>query len=417
MRFQSYFNTATALLRQYDGTIPLTHFLKTYFSQHKKHGSKDRKFITHLCYCFYRLGNTLKNLSVEEKLKTAIFICNAQPQEWNILYNELWLKNWNEDLVNRIDFVKNIYPDFTTEDIFSWKDEISEGIDFTKFSLSHFIQPDLFLRIRPGKEKVVKQKLAENNISFREISASCLSLSNSTKVDDILKMDEEVVIQDYSSQRIGEFLQLFPTSDPRFSTPEVWDCCAASGGKSILAKDILGKINLTVSDVRPSILHNLEKRFADAEIKNYKLFVEDLSTVNSLQSIVRSKTTDYRLLTTDYNIIICDVPCSGSGTWSRTPEQLAFFNKEKINEYSALQKKIISNSIQHLKQGGYFLYITCSVFKKENEENVAFIRQQFGLQIIKQELLIGYETKADTMFAALMTASPNPCLPGSKEGD
>ena len=54
MRFQSYFNTAISLIKTYDGSIPLQHFLKQHFSQHKKHGSKDRKFITHLCYCYYR---------------------------------------------------------------------------------------------------------------------------------------------------------------------------------------------------------------------------------------------------------------------------------------------------------------------------------------------------------------------------
>ncbi|MDE3143943.1 MAG: Fmu (Sun) domain-containing protein, partial [Bacteroidota bacterium] len=69
---------------------------------------------------------------------------------------------------------------------------------------------------------------------------------------------------------------------------------------------------------------------------------------------------------------------------------------------AALQKKIISNTIPHLAKDGYFLYITCSVFKKENEDAVDFIQQQFpSLQLIKKELLKGYEMKADSMFAAL----------------
>lgn len=400
MRFQSYFNTATALLQQYDGKIPLTHFLKNYFSLHKKHGSKDRKFIIHLCYCFYRLGNVLKNSPVEEKLKTALFICNAAPQEWNILFDELWLKNWSENLNVRIAFIKDIYPDFDIEHIFIWKDELSETIDVSAFSLSHLVQPDLFLRIRPGKEDVVKQKLAEHNISFQKVSASCLSLSNSTKIDTVLNIDEEVVVQDYSSQHIAEFLLLIKSGIQSLKSGiEVWDCCAASGGKSILAKDVLGKINLTVSDVRPSILHNLEKRFEQAGIKNYHSIQADLSKNNVLPFRGRG-----------FDLIICDVPCSGSGTWSRTPEQLSSFKKEKINEYTALQRKIITTPVQHLKQNGYFLYITCSVFKKENEENIAFIRQQFGLQLMKQELLTGYEKQADTMFAALFFLPKEPSL-------
>jgi 16S rRNA (cytosine967-C5)-methyltransferase len=47
------------------------------------------------------------------------------------------------------------------------------------------------------------------------------------------------------------------------------------------------------------------------------------------------------------------------------------------------------------------LYITCSVFKKENEEVVEFIQGNSELELIKMELLKGYDKKADTMFAAL----------------
>ncbi|HRH61680.1 MAG TPA: Fmu (Sun) domain-containing protein, partial [Chitinophagaceae bacterium] len=100
-----------------------------------------------------------------------------------------------------------------------------------------------------------------------------------------------------------------------------------------------------------------------------------------------------------FDYIICDAPCSGSGTWSRTPEQLVFFDKEKIENYTLLQKNIVANAIQYLLKGGYFLYITCSVFKKENEEVAAFIQRQ--LQLVQQQVLKGYDNNADTMFAAL----------------
>ena len=78
-----------------------------------------------------------------------------------------------------------------------------------------------------------------------------------------------------------------------------------------------------------------------------------------------------------------------------------FFNEEKINTYTELQKKIINNAVPHLAKGGYFLYITCSVFKNENEEAVEFIKKTFHLELIKMECLKGYSQKADSMFAAL----------------
>jgi 16S rRNA (cytosine967-C5)-methyltransferase len=81
---------------------------------------------------------------------------------------------------------------------------------------------------------------------------------------------------------------------------------------------------------------------------------------------------------------------------------LFFFKEEKINEYQLLQQRIVANAIPHLKKEGYFLYITCSVFAKENEEQVTFLQKKFGLQLVRMELLKGYEQKADSMFAVLL---------------
>lgn len=106
-----------------------------------------------------------------------------------------------------------------------------------------------------------------------------------------------------------------------------------------------------------------------------------------------------------FDFIIADVPCSGSGTWGRTPEQLSFFQASSIETYAALQKKIVSNVIPSIRQNGFLLYITCSVFQKENENNVRWMQQEFNLQLVKQEVIKGYAAKADTMFAALLKKS------------
>lgn len=385
MRFQSYFNTAAGLIKLYDGKIPLVHFLKQYFAQHKKHGSKDRKVIAHLCYGYYRLGHSLKELTIEDRLKAAIYLCNNSAGEWSVLFDENW-NEWSEELQKRIQFLQHKYPSFSIQQLFPWEEALSETIDPKMFALSHLIQPDLFLRIRPGKELVVKNKLQTNQITFEELSATCLALPNASKVDNILNLDDEAVVQDHSSQRIAELLSAI-AHQPSI---DLWDCCAASGGKSILAVDSFPKIQLTVSDIRSSMLQNLKQRFTRAGLKKYHSFTADLS-----QPLTHSYIHPF-------NLIICDAPCSGSGTWSRTPEQLYFFDKANIDVYASLQQKIVSNVIPHLITGGYFLYITCSVFKQENENAVAFILQQFpDMQLMKKEFLKGYSIKADTMFAAL----------------
>ncbi len=386
MRYQSYFNTALSLIHQYDGSVPLAHFLRNYFAQHKKHGSKDRKWIAHLCYTYYRLGWALRDLPAEERLRAAIFLGNETAGEWNIVFNDNWLGTWSADLQERLATLASFYSSFSVTSIFPWDDQLSSGIDPRAFSFSHLIQPDLFVRVRPGREKLVLQKLAAAQVPFEQETGSCLRLPNGSKIETVLEIDRDVVIQDKSSQEIGGLLQTIATG-LQLTTPNVWDCCAASGGKSILAKDVLGSINITVSDIRPSILQNLAKRFERSGIKNFESFICDLSS--------------HKPPAVYPDLIICDAPCSGSGTWGRTPEQLYFFSQEKIESYAALQKKIVTHAISRLNKGGYFLYITCSVFAKENEYIAEMIQKELKLELVKAAIIKGFDVKADTMYAAL----------------
>lgn len=396
MKHFSHLNTAVQLIGQYNGEMPFSIFLKSFFAQHKKYGSKDRKSIAHLCYCYFRLGKALLQMPVDEKILVGLFLCDQQPNELLQHLKPDWNEQMHLEIEEKIILLNSSGISFSLTDIFPWKELLSEGIDHEQFCKSFLIQPDLFLRLRPGHEKKVKQKLQQAGITFKEISPTCLALPNTSKIDAIIELDKEAVVQDLNSQMTGSFfmpsgfatgIDTHPTSNfqPPTSNCKVWDCCAASGGKSILAYDLLPNIYLTVSDVRESIIHNLKQRFSRAGIKNYQAFVTDLS-------VDRNKTTS--------NLIILDAPCSGSGTWSRTPEQLAYFQTERIDHYSGLQKSIASNVIPHLEKGGRLVYITCSVFKKENEEAVSFLMNKFSLQLERMEVLKGYDKRADTLFAA-----------------
>jgi len=385
--FHRYLQYTSEILSKYNGSEPFHLYLKKYFAENKKHGSRDRKQITSLCYNYFRLGFSVSSsVEMEEKLLLAIFLIEKKPSTILEHFKPAWNKKIHQDIPEKIKEVKNI---FAPEKIFPFPNELSDEINFQLFSLSFLIQPKLFIRIRPGNEDMVLNKLKSANISFEKISNSCLAFANTEKVSDTINTDKEAVIQDYNSQRVGEFL----TSHIQLHTSHIsiWDCCAASGGKSILAYDLLKNIHITVSDTRKSILQNLKNRFAKAGIKNYHSFVADLS-IFPLPEGVKGR----------HDLIIADVPCSGSGTWSRTPEQLGFFSKENIKTYSALQKKIISNVVTQLNENGHLLYITCSVFKKENEENIDFIKNHLNLVLIKSEYLKGYEIQADTLFVALL---------------
>lgn len=378
-RYYSYLNTASTVLSSYQGTEPFALFIKKFFTQHKKYGSKDRKAIADLCYAFFRLGKAADDKDISQRILVSKFL-NANASSTFI--DEL-KPEWKELLsLSLEEKIKSL--NVSVKDIFPLENELSTGIEYDRFCKSFLFQPDLFLRIRPGYEEIVRQKLQEAAIVFSEISTSCISLHNATKIEDKIQLNKEAVIQDFSSQRVGEMLHLLKEKN----IENVWDCCAASGGKSILAKDILEKFDLTVSDIRENILHNLKIRFKKAGINQFKNFIADLSSEKNSN-------------TTKYDLVIADLPCTGSGTWARTPEQLYYFEENKIEDYITLQRKILKHIFQNIKPNGYFLFITCSVFKKENEENVDFIKKNLNASIVKQEIFKGYDKNADTMFAAL----------------
>lgn len=386
--FEHHLRNASELIGQYKGTIPFSAWIKNYFKEHKKFGSKDRKQISHLCFCYFRLGKALANVAVDEKILAGLFLTSNGHNDFLNYFKPGWSEQITHTLEEKLQFIAkelSVSEKNIIDEIFSWQHELSESIAPAAFSTSHLVQPDVFLRVRPGNEKKVASKLSSAEISFNAIDANTLSVSNAVKIDDIIQLNKEAVIQDLNSQNVALFFKDITSG----KTINVWDCCAASGGKSIMFYDFNRNINLTVSDIRNSILTNLKERFLQAGLPKYQSFVIDLS--NPAVELPEKK----------FDLIIADVPCSGSGTWGRTPEQLSFFTTAKIEDYSKLQANITANVVGALTEGGYFLYITCSVFKKENEDAVKRLEEK-GLKVIKMNVLKGYDNKADTMFAALL---------------
>jgi 16S rRNA (cytosine967-C5)-methyltransferase len=213
----------------YKGQEPFTHFLRTFFSQRRKYGSRDRKQIAQLCYSFFRLGKAGQALLPEDRILTAYFLCAGYSDELLQILKPAWREFLSMKPENKL---LALHTPFGITDIFPWKEELSEGIEHSIFCDSFMVQPSLFLRIRPGKEKAVLLKLTGAAIPFHQPMANCIELPNSTSIEELLDTNKEVVVQDYSSQSVSRLMNKLKELPAPVS---VWDCCAASGGKSILA--------------------------------------------------------------------------------------------------------------------------------------------------------------------------------------
>ena len=382
-RYHAYLKRAVSLLEHYDGNEPFSIYYKKQIALDKKVGSTDRKLIRHYCYSFFRIGFSCATLTIEERLLIAVYLIQGDTDPLIKAVRPAWAAHGTITFDQRVALV---CLGFDGSDVFPFLFSFSMGMKQKEWGESLLVQPDFFIRIRPGKQSKVVNKLQEAAIPYTLISPITIALPAATSLENLLDLNLDYVVQDLSSQRVGEFIQpLLPVT-----IKSVWDCCAASGGKSLLLLDQYPKIELTVSDIRISILQQLKVRFKQAGISNYQSLVLDLTQ------------QDFPNTATQFDLIIADVPCTGSGTWARTPEQITKQTEVLLIEYTSRQRSILSRLPASLKPGGYLLYCTCSVFASENEEQVNWLQQQYGFSLCKQTLLNGIAEHADTLFVALL---------------
>lgn len=364
----------------YQENEPFARYLTATFKQNKQMGSSDRKWVSRLCYNYFRLGKAAEQVPREQRLIIAEFLCE---QESAVV---AWLEPSYMAYIGRptsekIEFLEN-KGILNRNDLFPFVEALSAGIEVDDFLLSILRQPDLFIRVKAGCLSPVLDIFQRNDIAFRQIGKNTVALQNGVNLQRFTELKGLVEVQDLSSQQT---LQLMKPGKAEYW----WDACAASGGKSLLLLDAQPTVHVLVSDVRMSILRNLDERFESAGIKQYRKKLLDL-------------TKDPTALLGDehFDGIILDAPCTGAGTWGRTPEMIRQFNMTKIEEFSRLQKNIAGHVSKFLKPGKPLVYITCSVFRKENEEVIGYIVKELGFTLEEQKVFKGYRENADSMFAA-----------------
>jgi 16S rRNA (cytosine967-C5)-methyltransferase len=382
MKVHHHIRAFEQVLASYDGKLPLHRHLLSYFKQNKQMGSKDRKWATRYIYSFFRLGKALINQPVLKRLAIADFLCSDDLSLIAADYFPESVASIDRNLDEKLHFVRTLYPDFELADVFPFISSLSAGIDKEAFCKSLFVQPDLFIRVRATHLPQIKQKLEDAGIAVSQLGDTTLALPNGTKLEHVLDDPRLYQIQDYSSQQTGN--SFAPKAYDYW-----WDCCAASGGKSLLLHSLEPKVKLLATDLRETSLNNLKDRFELAGIKEYQA-----KSLDMLQN------NDQVLHHYEFDGILVDAPCSGAGTWGRTPEMLNHFSEGKLKSYVNLQRTIAENAVKYLKPGKPLIYMTCSVFKAENEEVVEYLLATQPLVLDRMELIKGYDNKADSMFVA-----------------
>jgi 16S rRNA (cytosine967-C5)-methyltransferase len=147
----------------------------------------------------------------------------------------------------------------------------------------------------------------------------------------------------------------------------VWDCCAAPGGKTLMLARRLGSAEIVVSDVSAKRLAQTEarlRRYTYAE--GVRFVVADAADAKGVEG--------------SFDLILCDVPCSGTGTLAENPEIRHRLKVEELARQAERQRAILKGALKRLAPGGRLVYSTCSLEPEECERVVEAVAAGSGLR-------------------------------------
>jgi 16S rRNA (cytosine967-C5)-methyltransferase len=136
----------------------------------------------------------------------------------------------------------------------------------------------------------------------------------------------------------------------------VWDCCAAPGGKTLVLAKRLRAAEVLATDVSP-------KRLAQMQARLRRYVYAERVECTVVDAAVASG--DER-----FDLILCDVPCSGTGTLGANPEIRHRLTVEELARQAERQKAILTMALKRLAHGGRLVYSTCSLEPEECEQVV-----------------------------------------------
>ena len=369
------------LLKSFDhGSKIASKLIQNYFRSNKNIGSKDRKFISN---CFWNiikhrnkinwhLENHNIKVNFERQIILELFFLNVdykndlqKIKKFFSLNNKL-NKNFKDDnlqILEYLNFEKFFNSEMPECVFYELQDFLLESIkrnfklDWKKVALS--LNEEAFVDLRVN---ILKNKTRDDILnSLKKINVPCKISKYSPLGIRLLKRFPINGNKLYKSGNIeiqGEASQLSALILGAKPGMRVADICAGAGGKSLILADIMkNKGKILSLDINQKKLKQASLRFKRAGVNNVETRLVDLNwSTNGLEK--------------KFDIVLIDAPCSGIGTWSRSPDSRFNFNKEKLIELINIQSELLSKGSTMVAPGGKLAFVTCSILPEEGIDQI-----------------------------------------------
>lgn len=331
---------------------PADGIINNYLRERKYIGSGDRRFITETVWKIIRHRRRLE-FEAGSKEARKILLVFLKDEDLDLIFGageyappalskeeKIWMKNLKEE----------VYPVDVESECPEWLFAKIKDVALLK-SLNEPASADL--RVNSGSREQVLQDLRREGLFFAPTPYSPIGIRSSERVNlnNCIAYKEGVVeVQDEASQLAAILCDVKPEH-------KVIDYCAGAGGKSLAIASLLnGKGKIEAHDIDWRRLEQIKPRLERLNIKNV-VPVRELSGK-------------------DYDRFIIDAPCSGTGTWRRSPDAKFRLTPEKLNELTKIQSQLLEFALENTRVGGRIVYITCSILPDEDENIVSVFAQR-----------------------------------------
>ncbi len=256
--------------------------------------------------------------------------------------------------------VKYSYP---RELVVKWKKQF--GSDVENVLIANNTEAPLEIRVNTLKiqrDELIKLLEEKGMRVYKcKYADKGLVIENPFEIDKIKEYKDGLFsIQSESSMLSGQIL------NPKENSLVI-DMCAAPGGKTLNAAEIMNNTGKIISrDIYPGKLRLIENELKRLGIQNVK--VEEYDATKLDESLIEK--ADY---------VIADVPCTGLGIIRRKPEIKYSKTDKELNDIREIQYKILENASKYIKASGELVYSTCTTNPEENFELInRFLKNNKG---------------------------------------
>jgi len=376
------YQTVIELLTKIDNNkIPADKIINDYMRERKFIGSKDRRFIADMVWDIIR-----------NKMKLSFDAASDDVRKLVLLYMQKYTSDKPHDIFTGGKYApevltaeeqhflmqenENPYPSYVEAEVPEWIFDKIQDVEFFK-ALNMPASADFRINVKNRDELL--SALAAESLDFESCSYSPIGIRSFQRIslgNCLAYQSGEIEVQDEASQIVSILCDVK-------SEHKIIDYCCGAGGKSLaLAYLLENKGKILAHDISAKRLEAIKPRMQRLGINNIEL-----------TDIIA--TTDR-----DFDRFIIDAPCSGSGTWRRCPDAKFRLSPDVLQALNKTQNELLEIAYDKTKSGGRIIYITCSIFKDENEDIVKkFLKLHQNLRLLNLRNL--WQNKIN---------APYPCL-------